>query len=451
MMKTQDKFYKTTIKIALPVTLQSLLQSSFGVVDQVMTGQLGSVSIAGIGLGSKFASVYSVLVSAVAAVAGIMIAQYMGKKDDREVSRSFWINLFMAGMIAVLFTAVCSLFPAQIMGMYTKDAATRKVAAGYLRMIALTFLPMAVSTLLSTLLRCMEAAALPLCASIFAAVINTGLNYLLIFGKLGFPELGVTGAAVATVISQIFNCMIVAALFWCHGRKTDAKLVAAFHLNQSGRKQYAAMLLPILVCEFFWSLGENVYASIYGHMGTAACAAMTLTTPIQVLLIGALSGVSQAAGILIGKALGSGEYDRAYLESKKLMLYGLAGSAALSLALVFAGNYYVRIYQVEDSVMTAAYQILIAFAVISPVKVQNMILGGGIIRSGGRTKYVMWIDMIGTWIFGVPLGLLAAFVWRLPIPYVYFILSLEEGVRLAISLVVFRRKSWMVSLKQQAA
>ena len=174
---------------------------------------------------------------------------------------------------------------------------------------------------------------------------------------------------------------------------------------------------------------------------------MTLTTPIQVLFIGALSGLSQASAILIGKTLGSEEYDKAYQESKKLMLYGLVGSVILSVILISTRGFYVQIYQVDTSVKEVAARILIAFALVAPVKVLNMILGGGIIRSGGKTKYVMWIDIIGTWVFGVPLGLLAAFVWNLSIPYVYFILSLEECVRLGISLLVFRRKNWMRSLK----
>ena len=174
---------------------------------------------------------------------------------------------------------------------------------------------------------------------------------------------------------------------------------------------------------------------------------MTLTVPVQVLFIGALSGVSQAAGILIGKYLGSELYDKAYTDSKKLMLYGLYGSIVLSIVLVIVSRFYVQIYNVESNVKDIAVQILIAFAVIAPVKVQNMILGGGIIRSGGKTKYVMLIDFIGTWGFGVPLGLMAAFIWNLSIPYVYFILSLEECVRLLITIVVFRRKNWMISLK----
>ena len=211
--------------------------------------------------------------------------------------------------------------------------------------------------------------------------------------------------------------------------------------------QYLGILAPILVCEFMWSLGENVYAAIYGHIGTDACAAMTMTGPIQGLMIGALSGLAQAAGILIGKSLGNEEYDKAYKDSKRLMWYGLAGSLVLSVALVLLGQFYVRIYNVEPQVRTMAYQLLVVFAIVSPVKVQNMILGGGIIRSGGKTQYVMWVDLIGTWIFGVPLGLLSAFVFDLPITYVYFIFSMEEVVRLLISVVIFRKKRWMRTLE----
>ena len=206
------------------------------------------------------------------------------------------------------------------------------------------------------------------------------------------------------------------------------------------------MLIPILITEFFWSLGENVYASVYGHMGTAACAAMTLTNPIQGLMIGALSGLAQAAGILIGKSLGKEEYDEAYQNAKKLTYYGFVGSLCLSILLILLRKFYVDIYAVEDSVKLLAGKVLVAFAFISPVKVLNMILGGGIIRSGGKTKLVMWIDMIGTWVFGVPLGLLTAFVFGLPIYWVYFILSLEEVIRLLIAVVVFRTKTWMQSL-----
>lgn len=445
-MKQDRSFFKMVCNLAIPVALQSMLQSSFSIVDQIMIGQLGSVSIAGVGLAGKFSSIFNVIVAAVGAVAGIMISQYMGQKNKREIRRSFYLNLAMAIVIAGMFTLLCMALPNKIMGLYSKDVKTIEAAAGYLRIVAGTFLPIAGATMLSTMFRCLEKTSLPLYASIAAAILNTGLNYILIFGKFGFPELGAEGAAAATLISQLANFLIMLVLFLQFRgvlQKAEEKDTPKTAFDW---KQYAAMLLPMLICEFMWSLGENVYAAIYGHLGTDACAAMTLINPIQGLMIGALCGLSQAAGVIIGKKLGNKEYDDAYGASKKLILYGFAGAIILSVCILITSGWYVEIYQVEASVKILTRQILVAYAIIAPFKVQNMIVGGGIIRSGGKTKYVMVIDMIGTWIFGVPLGLLTAFVWNLSIPYVYFILSLEECVRYAISLVVFKKKNWMQSL-----
>lgn len=450
-MDKKDTFEKNILKIALPVTLQSLLQSSFGIVDQVMIGQLGSSSIAGIGLGGKFISLYSVILAAIAGAAGIMISQYMGRNDEKAAGRSFFASLALSAGLAVVFMACCMVFPQAIMGIYTKDTATRDLAAGYIRILAFSFLPMAVSSIVTTMLRCMNAASLPLYASLFALFLNTGLNYLLIFGRWMFPKLGVEGAALASMLSQLVSCAVILFLFWKHRCRRTAGMSAGGQRTVIHQREYwgqfAKILCPMLICEFLWSLGENVYTVIYGNMGTDACAAMTITTPVQSLTIGALSGLSQASGILIGKFLGAEEYEKAYAQSKKLMKYGFAGSLILSVILAAASSWYVKLYNVEPPVREAGRNLLIAFAVISPVKVQNMILGGGIIRSGGKTKYIMWVDFIGTWLLGVPLGLLSAFIWKLDISLVYFILSLEECVRFGITLALFKRKTWMESLR----
>lgn len=452
-----DSFGRRVLDIAVPVALQSLLQSSFSVVDQVMIGALGSAGIAGVGLGGKFASMYAVVLGAVAAAAGIMMAQYMGQENQKQFQKCFAANLRLAAALALLCTLLCLVFPGQIMRLYTKDDAAHAQAAAYLRLYCLTFLPLAVTSLASVLLRCVNAAVLPLAASFFSVLLNTGMNYLLIFGKCGFPRLGVQGAAAASVLSQLAACALT--LFFCKrklpqealtvsrpvlfGRAGSAHVRDAALPERRERALYVRILAPILICEFLWSLGENVYGAIYGHIGTQPCAAMTMTAAVQGLTIGLLSGLSQAASLIIGKSLGNGDCDKAYAEAKKLMQLGLAGSLILSGALAVCGKYYVRIYNVGPEIQATAYQILLVFALFFPVKVQNMILGGGIIRSGGKTGYVMWIDIIGTWIFGVPLGLLAAFAWKLPIVQVYCILSLEELVRLLISIVLFHTRRWM--------
>ena len=442
----KDNFYKNMWSIALPVTLQSLLQSSFSMIDQVMIGQLGEVSIAGIGLGGKFASMYSVVLGAIAAAAGIMIAQYVGQENDEQLQKGFSVNLLAALLLAVVFTGLGMGIPKLLLGLYTADAATIDCGAEYLFIYATAFVPMAGISLISVLLRCLDAATLPLIVSFAAVGCNTGLNYLLIFGKCGFPAMGVRGAAIASVVSQVASFVLLLLFFVRIMRKQGRVLHFDIKMDQEHRRQYAGILLPILACEFLWSLGENIYAGIYGHMGTDACAAMTMTGCVQGLVIGALSGVAQAAGIMIGKQLGNRDEEGAYRDAKRFMGCGVIGSVVLSGALILLAPVYVRIYQVEPQVRELTRQILIAFAVIAPVKVQNMILGGGIIRSGGKTKYVMCIDFIGTWLFGVPLGLLGAFVWKLSIPWVYFILSLEEVVRLCISVVIFRKKIWMEQL-----
>ena len=439
----ERNFLRTVCNLAVPVALQSMLQSSFSIVDQIMIGQLGSVSVAGVGLAGKFVNIFTFMSSAIGAVAGIMISQYMGRDDRGEVRRSFSLNLMAVLILAGAFTAVCSIFPMNLMSLYSEDAETVREAAGYLAILAGMFFPAAGATMLAAMFRCMERTALPLCASIVAAVLNTGLNYVLIFGKLGLSPMGARGAAIATLISQSANFLIMLLLFLRHRSclAGDGRILPPFKWGQ-----YAAMLLPMLVCEFMWCLGENVYAGIYGHLGTDSCAAMTLIDPVQGMMTGALCGLSQAAAVIIGKKLGSGDYEQAYVAAKKLILYGFVAAGTLSVVILLLRGYYVEIYRVGSEVKELTRRILLSYAVIAPFKVQNMIVSGGVIRSGGQTKFTMFIDLIGTWGFGVPLGLLSAFVWELPIYWVYFILSLEECVRYAISIVVLRRKQWMRSL-----
>lgn len=446
-MQTKRSFFRSVCAIAVPVTLQSMLQSSFSVVDQIMIGQLGGVSVAAVGLAGKFSSIYSVIVGAIATVAGIMLSQYLGQNEQAEVRRSFRVNLLLALILALAFTLVSLVFPLPLMHLYMRDEQTCLAAAEYLRIISATFLPLAVTSMLAAFLRCTNRAKLPLYAALAAAVCNTLGNYALIFGHFGCPAMGAQGAAIATAASQGLNLLVLLALYSRDRMPKAAAPVARFHT-----RQYCAMLLPVLGCEFLWSLGENVYAAIYGHLGTGASAAMTLTNPVQSLMIGALSGLSQAAGVIIGMRLGEQKMDEAYRESKRLMVYGLLGSLLLSAALLLLSkSWYVRIYDVSPEIRAMTAQILTAYACIAPVKVLNMILGGGILRSGGKTQLVMWIDLTGTWLFGVPLGLAAAFWWGLSIAQVYFVLSLEECVRLAMSLFVFRSRKWMRRLQADSS
>ena len=440
----KESFLASVVGIAVPVGLQSMLQSSFSMIDQLMVGQLGSTAVSAVEVAGRPAFIYSVILGAAATIAGIMISQYLGMEDRNMADRSLSVNLTATAALALLFTVLCALFPEQIVGLYIEDdPAILAAGRNYLLCILWTYLPMGISSILAVMVRCLGRAVWPLAAGIASAVVNTVLNYGLIFGHFGLPALGVTGAAAASIISQFVNMLLMLVIFYLVRLRGQKDFRFSLSLGTGGYRQYLMMLLPILIAELLWSLGQNVNTFIYGHLEKGDLAAMSMTGPIQGLFIGALSGVSQAAGILIGKRLGANEYEEAYWESKKLIGYGLAGSLLLSALLICLRQTYVPLYNVEPGVRETAARLLLAFALLAPVKVTNMILGGGVVRSGGKTAYIMAIDIAGTWLIGVPLGLTTAFLFHLPVEWVYFLLSQEELVRLAMTLMVFRRRGWM--------
>lgn len=441
-----SNFMKSLCKIAVPVTLQSMLQASFSIVDQIMIGQLGETNISAVGLGSNFSLIFSVVIGAVGAVAGILIAQFMGAEDKKEAWCSFDVSLICGIMISALFLLAAGAFPLQILGLYTEDMSIINTGAVYFRIVAFSYIPMAVSNILSAWLRCREHATIPFLASFGAVAVNTGLNYLLIFGKFGFPRMEIKGAAIATLISQLFNLVFIVIGFVVCNRRDGDKPVLSLRFKKITIRDYLVMIMPILVSEFLWSLGQNVESAVYGHLGTSNLAAYTLTGPIQGLIVGALSGLSAAAGVMVGKRLGRKEYGEAYAESKKIMYVGLAGSVVVASLLILLAGVYTGLYRVDDSVKELGKILLIVFALYAPVKVENMILSGGIIRSGGNTKIIMVIDIVGTWCIGIPLCLLAAYVFRWGIIGVYALLTTEEIFRLAVALVIFRKRKWMISL-----
>lgn len=463
-----SKFMKTLCKIAIPVTLQSMLQASFSIVDQIMIGQLGETNISAVGLCGNFSLIFSVVIGAVSTVAGILIAQFIGAEDTKEAWCGFDVSLICGILISGIFMLASGCFSRQILGLYTTDTSIINTGTVYFRIIAFSYIPMAISNILSSWLRCREHATIPFLASFGAVGVNTGLNYLLIFGKFGFPCMGIRGAAIATLISQLFNLVVITAGFALCIRKDGDKPVWSLHFSKITIKDYFIMIMPILISEFLWSLGQNVESAVYGHLGTSNLAAYTLTCPIQGLIVGALiygygsfliqyltiqglivgalSGLSAAAGVMVGKRLGRKEYDEAYTESKKIMYAGLVGAVVVSALLITMAGVYTKLYRMDDSVKSLGKILLIVFALYAPVKVENMILGGGIIRSGGNTKIIMVIDIVGTWCIGIPMCLLAAYVFKWGIVGVYTLLTTEEIFRLVVSLVIFKRRKWMISL-----
>lgn len=439
----KETFEKQVINIAIPVALQSMLQSSFSMIDQIMVGQLGEKSIAAVEIAGKPGFIYSVVVGAVCTIAGIMISQYIGKKDRESEEKSICVNFLVMMLTGIAFFFISRMFPLQFIRLFTNDARVISEGSVYLGIIGWTFIPLGITNIFGAAIRCREKSSWPLYVGFVSATLNTGLNYCLIFGNYGMPMLGVKGAAYASVISQVAGAVLIIVMFF----RLYGRIRYSVSLGKEKYWQYLSMLIPIVINEFLWSVGQSINTFVYGHMSTDELAGMSLTGSLQGLTIGALSGIAQAAGILVGKRLGEGQYDQAYQESKKLCVYGFIGSILFSVTIMALKTPYVHLFNVSDDVRAIGLALLTAFAVLMPIKVLNMILGGGIIRSGGRTKYIMMIDMLGTWLIGVPIALVTGLVFKLPIVWVYFMLSQEEVVRFIISIFMFRSRKWMNTIK----
>ena len=437
------EFKQKLLHIALPVTIQALMQSSLNLIDQIMIGSLGSACIAGIGLAGKFTSILSALVAAIVTAAGILISQYFGAKNEKGVRDSFYLPFYFSLLFVLIFSILSFFIPNQIMSLYADDGETISKAATYLKIRTAGYLPSVITMFVSTLLRNMQKAKLPAIAGIVSIAINTLMNWLLINGVWIFPRLEESGAAIATVLSQIFEMLIVTVLFLREKKKQNLFLHPTVSFSKTFIKNISSILAPILVGEALWSLGENVYAIIYGHLGTEPCAAMTLMYPIQGIAIGSLSGVASAAGIIVGNSLGAGDEKKAYGEALGFVRLTVTAGIIIGVFVCLISPLYVRLFNVAPETRTGTIKILAAFSAVFTAKVFNMVVGGGVLQAGGQTKFMTLVNIIGTWGCGVPFGFISAYVFKFPIWWVYFALSLEEYVRLAISVWLLKSRRWM--------
>jgi putative MATE family efflux protein len=442
----EKSYYKTMLAIAIPVSIQSLFQASLSVIDQFMVGQLGEEAIAAVGLGSRFPFIFLVTLGAVGCTTSIMVSQYWGKKDTKSIASVFGGNLLFGIGITVIFSLISLMFSKQVLGMYTSDMKIVKLGSEYLVINAISYVPMLLIMIYASVLRSTGHVKSPMYAGVFAVVVNTILNYLFIFGKFGLPEMGFIGTAYATTITRFLEAGLLIAFTYVNKYPGAYKIKDMCDTSSVVMKKILVIASPLLINEFMWAVGETMYSIIYGRMGTSEVASMTLTYPIQSLSIGLFAGVSSAAGIMIGSKLGLGENELAFKYSKRFIKMGIIGSAVFGILLVACSNLYISVFNISSDLKACTFKLLVVFSIVLWIKVSNMIIGGGILRSGGKTKYTLYLDLIGTWGIGVPIGFVAAFVFKLPIHLVYLIISGEEFIRLIIGVKIMYSRKWMDNL-----
>lgn len=437
---------KQLLSIALPISVQSLIQSFLGMIDQVMIGQLGENVVAAVSLGGRPGFILIYTLSGITAAASIFASQYEGAGDKSRHAQVMRSTIFGCSFLALPFFLAAFFVPEILLNIFTNDAAVISVGTGYLRICSLSYIPLIFIMACSAVLRSTGNANLPMITGIIAVIVNTGLNALLIFGLFGCPAMGAEGAAIATVISYMIEAIILIVYMQKVAHCGNVLQAMKVRCSKDFIWTFFITALPAIGNELLWALGDSGYTMIYGRIGTEQLAAMALTFPVQGLTVGFFTGLSAAAGIIIGNLLGAGKDKQAYIASWDFFKLCIIGCVAMGLVIIAAAGLYTGFYNVNTQVRLLAKHLLIIFAFFLWIKVSNMVILGGVIRSGGQTKYTLFLDVLGTWGIGIPLGILGAFVFKLDIKIVYVLVSIEEIVRLSLGLIRVKSKKWMKKL-----
>ncbi|MFC4098199.1 MATE family efflux transporter [Paenibacillus xanthanilyticus] len=447
----KDGFYKSIYKIAIPVTLQSLLMSLLYFTDQLMVGQLGDTAIASVGMATKIFGVISVVLAGLSTGVSIYSAQFWGNKDTSSVTQVLGIGLIGGTALSLVFSIAVYVQPQFFLGLFTTDTNVTEYGYIFLQVVAISYVPTMLTMMYSAILRSTGHANWPTIVSLVSVIANVVLNYLLIFGNFGAPELGLKGSAVATVISKVLECvLIIGAVYW-YRLPGAVGVMNLLRIPGPLLKKFIGTTYPILLTELVWVLGETSYAVIYSRMGTVEMTAMTVTFPLQGISIGLLSGLASAAAVMVGNRLGAGEYDIALAHARRFVRLGIIISVVLGAALAALSPLYVSAFNISGEANRLAVYIVLVFAGFLWVKVSNMIMAGGILNSGGDSKYVFAMESTATWLIGVPSGLLLSFVWKQPVFLVYLVLSMEELVRFMFGWVRISSRKWMKNLVSDIA
>lgn len=446
-MFKDKQFISDIMRIALPITIQSVIMSLLSMADQLMVGQLGEVAIAAVGISAKLTSIVSVVLGGLAAGISIFCAQYWGKRDETSIRHLLGFGLLVGLVFAGALALLVGCLPRWAMSPFTTDERLLNEGAIYVQLLAWSYLPCMLTMMYSAVLRSTGQVKLPMYASTSAVVINVVLNYLLIFGHFGFPELGLMGAAIATCLARCIEFLIILiAAYWQRHVVAVRQLGQLFGMEAGLFRRFFATCLPIVMTELLWVLGESGYAVVYGRMGTDEIAAMTMTYPLQGLSIGLLCGLAGAASVLVGNRLGAGNFDGAIDYANKLIRIGVLFALVVGGLVALASPFYVSLYGTSAEVQQMGQFCVLVFCGFLWVKVANMIVAGGVLNSGGDSKFVFAMESMATWIVGVPSGFLMAFYFELPVYWVYLVLSFEELVRLLVGYARVRSKKWVRSL-----
>jgi len=432
------------VRVALPIALTGLIGSSLSVVDNFMVGSLGETAVAAVGAGIQPFFVFWMIMVGFTSGCATFMAQFWGTEDIKNIKKTLGFAITASMSIGIIFFIIGMFFPEVFANIYADDPEVRALAIEYIRAGSFCFLFLSVTIPIVFCLRSIQQTRLPLFTSVFAFAMSTFLNYVLIFGNFGAPELGVMGAALSTSIARALELMLVLFIVFYKNNIIAGKIKEYFGWTKNFAKKVFYNAIPAATNQTLWGLGMTMYIASYARVGVTAHAAVQLSNAISHLFILAALSIGDAALILVGQRLGAGEKEYGYELAKKLLKIGAVGGVVSGALLIVVSQPLIGIFGelTLDGQRYMSY-ILIIYGAKMLLTIVNGININGVLRSGGDTRYAMVVDSAAVWLIGVPIAVLTTRVLRLPIYICVLLVRAEELVKFFILLKRFRSKKWL--------
>lgn len=434
-------------KLLIPLVIQNLLNAAVSSSDVVMLNYVGQASISAVSLAANYANILANVFYGLGTGATLLCAQYYGKRDFRAIQAVQGIALRYSVTISAVFALLAFFMPEGLMHLFTKDTVLISIGADYLQVMGITYLCWGIIEIYAAVLRSIGRVTICLAMNVMTFFLNIVLNAVFIFGLCGAPRLGATGVAIATATSRAVE-LLGFAVVSIRSKDVRLDLREMLHTNKLLRSDFIRLALPALGNDVSWGVAFSMYSVILGHLGNDAVAANSMVIVVRNLGSTFCFAVAAAGGILLGNVLGTGDLEKAKGYASNIMKMtvasGLIGGmvliAAIPLVLSFA----------SESLSATAMHYLRVMLWINSYYIMgsavNTSLIAGIFRAGGDTRFGLVCDTIDMWCYAVPLGFLAAFVLKLPVLWVYFLLCTDEFVKWPWVIRHYRSGAWLKNI-----
>lgn len=405
------KFYKTLIMLCVPIIIQNLISSLINMIDTVMVGGLGEISVASIGIANQYFFLYNMALSGIIGGSGIFIAQFYGKDDKANIRRITGLSTIFAVALGLIFLVIAIFSPRFIINFFTNDEEVIKIAIDYFSIIGFCYPIIAISNVFSMGSRSIRNPKLGMICSSISLVVNIILNYAFIFGKFGMPTMGVRGAALATVVARVVELILL--ISYVYFIKNDYELRFTFKdiksINKELSKAFVSKSIPIFFNDTLWAFGTVLYAIAYSKAGTSAIAASQIASSTGNFFIMTAVCVAIGSSIMIGNELGADNIKKAILYAKKFaVLVSLVGAIFGGL-LILSIPILLKVFSVSEALAPDIRKIFIVMGLLMILKTFNTFIIIGVLRSGGDAKYALALEMGCMWLVSLPITFFAAY------------------------------------------